>query len=486
MMEGFRKMRILVVDDEVHYREVVSRYLRKLGYVVDTAGSPGEALRLVKTQAYDFLVTDLVMEGDMDGVELIKAVRIIDEGVIPILMTAYGTIESAVEAMKHGAVGYILKPFTLDTLRLLIERELERKKMEEENVTLRRFMGLYQMSQALVSLRDIQRIVEVGENAVLEEFSADEAFTVLAEGSNFEGIGSRSDDFLQQDLLKAVASLCVEEDEVVLLVDGRLDDRLQVREMFYQSVLGVPLRVRDRTIGCIVVARMPGRRNFTQGEARGLTVIANSLSLAIDNAMVVFALNRALESMREHQEHLLRAEREVLIREVARVLGEEVINLVSDSADRQKLEMFFERFERQNEIEDEHSAVGLIDNVLSLIEFFLVRNKIKVEKKVSSDFAIRGERTFLELAFLHLIVSIVEHREDEELRILLRRKRNGGEIVLDLASPCSLSYEKGPVQALRCRIVHKIIEECGGKINVGGSKRKEILKIVFNKARRKR
>jgi len=109
------KGRILVVDDEAVIREGIRRILGGEGYQVDTSGSGRLALEKVQEESYDVVITDLKMPG-MDGMEVLKAIKILQPEVPVIIITGYATVETAVEAMKSGAFDYISKPFTAEQI----------------------------------------------------------------------------------------------------------------------------------------------------------------------------------------------------------------------------------------------------------------------------------------------------------------------------------------------------------------------------------
>lgn len=130
------KSRILVVDDEALMREYVEEALLRAGYQVDSAGSGREAVAALQSNGYDVVITDLKM-APMDGIEVLRNVRVLSEHTRCIVMTAYGTIETAVAALKEGADDYILKPFAPDELELAVQRALDREKLALENSYLR-------------------------------------------------------------------------------------------------------------------------------------------------------------------------------------------------------------------------------------------------------------------------------------------------------------------------------------------------------------
>lgn len=129
-------LRILIVDDEAAQREVVAEILQDEGHETETAGSGSEALERLRAAPFDLVLTDLRMPNG-DGLELLREARKRVPGVQVILMTAYATISTAVEAMKTGAADYLQKPFQKDELVQRVRRMAERHALERENRRLR-------------------------------------------------------------------------------------------------------------------------------------------------------------------------------------------------------------------------------------------------------------------------------------------------------------------------------------------------------------
>jgi DNA-binding NtrC family response regulator len=129
---------VLVVEDEAKLRRVIELQLHSAGYEVDQAGSAEEALRLVDRAS--LVLTDLKLPG-MDGLEFLSLLRRQDAQVPVVVMTAFGTVENAVEAMKTGATDFLPKPFSLDHLLTVIGKALEVRALRDENRVLREELG---------------------------------------------------------------------------------------------------------------------------------------------------------------------------------------------------------------------------------------------------------------------------------------------------------------------------------------------------------
>jgi two-component system response regulator AtoC len=176
--------RILVVDDEAKMRRILELSLKNMGHEVAQAGDGVEALAALDTTPFDLVLTDLRMPR-MDGIELLRKLRERGEETPVIVLTAYGTIETAVEAMKCGASDYIIRPFEIETVELAVSRALAMSAVQRENRYLRdeiskgwgEFIGvsekmqsLYQMVQQVAPARS--NVFIVGETGTGKELVA--------------------------------------------------------------------------------------------------------------------------------------------------------------------------------------------------------------------------------------------------------------------------------------------------------------------------
>jgi two-component system response regulator AtoC len=128
----FSQKRLLIIDDEENMRHMLSSMLKKSGYRVYTASNGSEALNMVDRTLYDFILCDLKMPG-MSGMEFFEAARDKLWASTVIMMSAYGSIDTAVEAMKKGAYDFISKPFKLDEVLLALKKAEERESLKREN-----------------------------------------------------------------------------------------------------------------------------------------------------------------------------------------------------------------------------------------------------------------------------------------------------------------------------------------------------------------
>jgi DNA-binding NtrC family response regulator len=167
------RFRILVVDDEPVQREMIGGFLKKQGFEVIAADSAERALELFRQDAFDLVLTDQKM-AEMSGLELLQAVHTINAETPVILITAFGTIEAAVAALKHGAIDYLTKPLNLDELLYRIRRVSDRYRIINENRELRealqdrhRIEGIIGESGPMLEVLSIVRRVAPSEATVL-------------------------------------------------------------------------------------------------------------------------------------------------------------------------------------------------------------------------------------------------------------------------------------------------------------------------------
>lgn len=130
------RFNILVVDDEAVIREGMRRILEADGYAVDTSASGYVAIEAIQGKSFDLVITDLKMPG-MDGIEVLKAIKVLQPEVPVILITGYSTVDTAVEAMKNGAFDYIAKPFTAEQISEKARNAIAQKTVLLENIYLK-------------------------------------------------------------------------------------------------------------------------------------------------------------------------------------------------------------------------------------------------------------------------------------------------------------------------------------------------------------
>jgi two-component system response regulator PilR (NtrC family) len=153
--------KILVVDDEPSLRDVLGIMLKKAGYTTTLASDGEEAVSQVNKEIYDLVITDLKMPG-IGGMEVLKAVKSASPDTVVLVVTAFGSPDTAVEAMKLGAYDYLTKPFQVDEVQLIIRNALEKRRLSTENMLLKREMASHSsLSNIIGQSEAMQQVFDV-------------------------------------------------------------------------------------------------------------------------------------------------------------------------------------------------------------------------------------------------------------------------------------------------------------------------------------
>ena len=157
------KPSILVLDDEPAQQKILSIILEDSGYEVTATGSPAEALQMLETVNFDLVLSDLVMPG-MDGVQFLESARRLRPELVVVVVTAHGTISSAVEAMKKGAFHYLTKPVGKDELLAVVERAMDQQRLINENRLLRSQLKQQYSIESMIgrhgSMQEVFRLID--------------------------------------------------------------------------------------------------------------------------------------------------------------------------------------------------------------------------------------------------------------------------------------------------------------------------------------
>ena len=127
---------IIIIDDEKSIVELLTMVFSKEGYAVKSFVPSGRVMDSLEKEDFDLLITDIRMP-QISGMKILKQMRTAKPDVPIIVITAYGSIPQAVEALKEGALDYVVKPFNLDELKILVRNGLERKRLKDENILLK-------------------------------------------------------------------------------------------------------------------------------------------------------------------------------------------------------------------------------------------------------------------------------------------------------------------------------------------------------------
>ncbi|MBX3251935.1 MAG: response regulator [Myxococcales bacterium] len=285
--------RILVVDDEQVIREILADFLSMEGFVVRTAADGSEALVELSRTHYDLVLTDLKMP-KMGGLELLQAIQKHTPNVVTVIMTGFGTVETAIDAMKKGAYDYILKPFKVEEVVHTIRRGLEKQRLRAENIRLKEALSLYKVSEAIASSLSLEQVLTTVVDSALHEVGADHVVVMLKDGHG--GFYERIN--VSHERLPYTVDELGSLDPAALLDFFREDrplrahGRKKTAPFFLDppespecvSLVVTRLRIRGEIIGFLgAIAYTRGKR-FDEGQRKLLSIVSNRASAAIENA----------------------------------------------------------------------------------------------------------------------------------------------------------------------------------------------------------
>jgi response regulator RpfG family c-di-GMP phosphodiesterase len=282
--------RILVVDDEKVIRDMLADFLGMEGYIVRTAEDGSAALGELGKGHYDLIISDLKMPR-MGGIALLDEINKSAPDALTVIMTGFGTVETAIDAMKRGAYDYVLKPFKLDEVFHVVKRGIEKKRMAAENMRMREALSLYKVSEAIQASLSLDQVLETVADSCLSEVGSDLVSTWLdnGEGGLFERQhirGSSVPEDARVGVLDADKIAHHLKTEQTLLEQSSQSRRFfaETPDLPLNSFLAVPLRIGQRFMGFIALASFSKGRRFEEGQRKLLSIIASRAAAAIENA----------------------------------------------------------------------------------------------------------------------------------------------------------------------------------------------------------
>jgi signal transduction histidine kinase len=311
---------ILVVDDEEHIVRLCDQLLTELGYRVEGVTDGLQALACLEAETYDLLVVDAKMP-KVDGLAVLRHGRGLDPNLTAIVITGYATMDKAIEALRAGARGFLLKPFDVDQLVSAVHDALAQRRKEQEHFLVQAQLPVLEIGQALMAEGDVgslaRRLLEV----VAQQMAATHGVLALLDRDGGElSVAAAVDpppDNPRETAIPATQGLAgraLKSGEILVLDRKTL---ASVDPALHALLAGpdgaawvlVPLRTRAKNVGILTLGRpATGRAEaiFTSRDLHLLSIIGGQIAIALENARMyaleqerVIALDRALEQQRE-------------------------------------------------------------------------------------------------------------------------------------------------------------------------------------------
>lgn len=293
--------RILVIDDEEMILDIAREILSAMGFEVTITTDGRAGLRMLAEEKFSLLMTDVRMP-NISGLEVIQNVRERDREIPIIIITGYGTLDTAIKALKLGAQGFLLKPFSTAELRAAVTETLEKAHLLRDNIRMRALMPLFEVSKEMISETDVKGLLSLIVRIAVRETRADTACLFLID----EGSGRvvREEDYgfsssvlseFREQCAHALVETIANETKPVLLLPG-----LPVPEGFSHipftgesSSIVSPLSIRGKLVGMLFLGRNGVHSPFSLSDVELVSVLSGQAAAAIENARLYEKLQQS-------------------------------------------------------------------------------------------------------------------------------------------------------------------------------------------------
>ena len=287
------KERVLVVDDEKTILELARRFLTAEGFIVETASQGMQAIKSLEEAHFDILLTDIRMPG-MSGLELMKVARSLRPEIIMVVITGHGTITTAIESLKVGAMGFVLKPFTRQEIMSAVQNALEKYRLQQENIRMKSLMPLFQVSQILMMETDLNQLLNLIIGLVKKEVKVDRVSLMLLDERTQKlevkaAAGCDLPDKTESDKAfgKEIAEMAVIKKEPILIEKG-VEQSPELKELVaaakITSGLSFPILIRKKVIGVLNLSKLNPGNPFGESDLGLVSIICGQAAVAIENA----------------------------------------------------------------------------------------------------------------------------------------------------------------------------------------------------------
>ena len=451
MSTPLKEAQVLVVDDEVGVTRLCERFLNRAGYPVLLANQPTVGIKLLQDRKIDLLLVDIRMP-QMDGFQLLKLAREYQPDVAVVIMTGYGTVETAVESLHQGADGMILKPFSGAELIQSVEQALRDRRREREVLRLQALRPLFAISESLFAEKSSEQLRIRLLHVVMEHLHCSHASfyqklpdKAIWQRLDVKGLNVDLSGFLPPDwnLHEGTLSCPLEKIE---------DQELQavLRAQNFGHFVCIPVNLGQHR-QFLFAARLVGEPAFNESELETLRILSRQAIVALENTQLYEELQERIRQVEESQKALVQAEKMAAVGRLTASIAHEINNPLHSvrnclhlagrqelsEADRQEyLELASEEmdrlmhtvrqmldFYRPSALDRKTADINvLIDKVLKLLKRQFTDAKISVHRQFAQDLPpVLAVENQIQQVFFNLFLNAIEAMS------------NGGEIFVTTA-----------------------------------------------------
>ncbi|HLF85484.1 MAG TPA: HD domain-containing phosphohydrolase [Nitrospiria bacterium] len=293
------KEKILIIDDEESIRQLCTAALISQDYQVRCASNGIEGLKMVGYESFDLILTDIMMPG-MGGLQFIISLREVDAEIPIIVITGHGTVETAIESLKLGVQGFLMKPFTIKEFKEAVHDAFTKSRLVKENIRLRALLPLFETAKMLMSQMDLDQLLRTIVDTAIRGTKADRGSLMLIDEKRGElriaassGLPPELIASSREKIGEGIAGWVAEKGSPLIISDGSgLEPNLleSMRDGGISSALCVPLIIKEKVIGVLNLSKTRGEDQFTHSDQEMLSVLCGQAAIAIENARLYMRL----------------------------------------------------------------------------------------------------------------------------------------------------------------------------------------------------
>jgi putative nucleotidyltransferase with HDIG domain len=301
-----KKEKVLIIDDEDFILQLSKDILAKSEYLVETALDGKEGIKLLETDNFDLILTDIKMP-NINGLDVIKHIRISNKEIPIIVITGHGTLDIAIDSLRLGAQGFILKPFTPAELRNAVAEALEKTRLLSENIKMRTLMPLFEVSKEMIGEVDPKRLLKQLVDIAIKETHADKVCVALIDEATNKlsiresyGMTTASKSTFENIFNKKITEIVFKNKKPLIITpDATLPSELKHALNIEAVTFGIlaPLSIRGAIIGVLSICRKSSVEPFSASDIELITVLSGQAAAAIENAHLYDKLQQSYLSM---------------------------------------------------------------------------------------------------------------------------------------------------------------------------------------------
>jgi len=298
--------KILIAEDEKDVRDICVRVLSRQDYQVTAVESGLLAIEAASQEPFDILLTDIKMPR-MDGLETAQKVMALHPDIVCIVMTGFGTMDTAIKALQLGIDEFLVKPFTPDMLTTAVAKVVEKVRLRRENIRLRALIPLFELSKTFLSAvasegQLLHQVLEVAQ----QETRADKAALLLLSEDSQELAVCLGSDFDVEAIMGhelAIQVAQASEQRILTGLPGTTGPSSEWAEKIVragiQAAIITPLMSKAKPLGILIVAKSHPQDRFAASDAEMLSILCGQAAIAIENARLFKEIQLAYEELKE-------------------------------------------------------------------------------------------------------------------------------------------------------------------------------------------